>query len=112
MRKNREGSEDTDGRDVAALQAEIDRMSSLSPAQLAEEVMTKGFGQGGPNYGDDMLNEQRYALARTPAEAIAMEFVDGPEDHRGGLVRPSLRCGRRWFGWSRKASSSLSTHPW
>lgn len=39
----------------AALQAEFDRVSALSLVQLASEVMTKGFGPGGPGADDSSV---------------------------------------------------------
>jgi hypothetical protein len=47
------GSKNEDQADSAAVQAEVDRLSSLPLPQLAAEVMTKGFGPDGP--ADDGL---------------------------------------------------------
>lgn len=48
------GNKGNDQDNSAAQEAEIDRLDSLPIPQLASEVMTKGFGPGGP--GEDAQN--------------------------------------------------------
>lgn len=48
------GNKGNDPGASAAVQGEVDRLDSLSLPQLASEVMTKGFGPGGP--GEDAQN--------------------------------------------------------
>ena len=53
---NKETDSPATGQDAGgALPAEFARISSLSLPQLASEVMTKGFGPGGPGANDDAI---------------------------------------------------------
>jgi hypothetical protein len=47
------GHKDDEDAGSAALQTEVDRIDSLSLPALATEVMTKGFGPGGPGSDPD-----------------------------------------------------------
>jgi hypothetical protein len=59
-----------------ALQAELDRLNSLPLAQLAAEVMTKGFGPGGPGADDEDVTVGQANINAGPSAAqIAGEFV-------------------------------------
>jgi hypothetical protein len=61
-----------------ALQVEFDRLNSLPLAQLAAEVMTKGFGPGGPGaHDEDVTVGQANINAGPTAAQIVGEFV-GP----------------------------------
>jgi hypothetical protein len=72
------GKDKAGGSDAAALQAEFDRLSSLSLLQLAEEIMSKTFPQLDPVADGAMSKEGRYQLARASAEDIARGFAAGP----------------------------------
>jgi hypothetical protein len=59
-----------------ALQAEFDRLNVLPLAQLAAEVMTRGFGPGGPGADDDDVTVGQASINAGPtAASIAGEFV-------------------------------------
>jgi hypothetical protein len=65
--------------DLAALQTEVARLESLSLPQLAAQVMTKGFGPGGP--GADPQNQISTGGANINAgpevSDIALAFAPG-----------------------------------
>ncbi len=63
---------------VAALQAEVQRLDSLSLEQLASEVMRKGFGPGGPGADeqDTEMNGLDYALTRKGRDPLARDEVE------------------------------------
>src|SRR5579859_7704904 len=62
---------------VAALQAETERLDALSLPALAAEVMTKGFGPGGPGADDDnAISVQGPNISAGPTIAdLALEFA-------------------------------------
>lgn len=72
------GHKDGDDRG-SALQVEVDRLDALSLPALAAEVMTKGFGPGGP--GADEKNDVTVGGPNIHAGAavsdIAIEFAPG-----------------------------------
>jgi hypothetical protein len=55
--------------DDDALRAEVDRMSALTLPQLAGEVMTKGFGPGGPGADGAWALPNDVAGAFIPADS-------------------------------------------
>jgi hypothetical protein len=59
-----------------ALRAEVERLSALSLQQLASEVMTKGFGTGGPA-ADGPAHLQNVAGAFSPVtSALAARYSE------------------------------------
>jgi hypothetical protein len=76
----------SDGRQAAdaAFRAEVERLEALPMAQLAAEVMVKGFGPGG--YLPDFVRREPYAVATAYVRNIAKMFE--PEGARdAGLYR-------------------------
>jgi hypothetical protein len=75
--KDRQAAKDTDDHMNATLQAELDRLGSLSIEDLAAEVMVKGFGPGGPGQDDDHVTVgQQNANSGPDVYDIAHVFVD------------------------------------
>jgi hypothetical protein len=75
--KDRQAAKDTDEQMNATLQAELDRLGSLSIEDLAAEVMVKGFGPGGPGQDDDHVTVGRQNANSGPdVYDIAHGFVD------------------------------------
>lgn len=64
---------------VAALQAEIERLEGLSLPALAAEVMAKGFGPGAPGADDDnTISVEGPNISAGPTIAdLALEFAPG-----------------------------------
>jgi len=64
----------SDGKQAAnaALRAEVERLEALPMAQLAAEVMVKGFGPGG--YLPDFMRREPYAVAAAHVRNIAKMF--------------------------------------
>lgn len=56
----------------AALHAEVERLAALPLAQLAAEVMARGFGPGG--YLPDFVRREPYAVAAAYIRSIAKMF--------------------------------------
>jgi hypothetical protein len=69
-----------------AAQAEYQRLYALPLADLAAEVMTRGFGPGGPGYDDDRYTVAHESLNRGPTILdISYRFVpDVDVDYRDG----------------------------
>jgi hypothetical protein len=57
---------------IAALHAEVERLEALPMAQLAAEVMVRGFGPGG--YLPDFVRREPYAVAAAYVRNIAKVF--------------------------------------
>ncbi len=65
-----------DGQDeVALMEAEIERVSSLSLPHLASEVMIRGFGPGGPGQPGTPEAPTIQGVPRTSAFTIARAFT-------------------------------------
>jgi len=63
-----------------AMQAEFDRLSALPLIDLAAEVMSKGFGPGGPGADDDAITlGQANVNAGPTAQSISLEFAAARE---------------------------------
>jgi hypothetical protein len=74
----RSGGKEDDQADVAAFRAEIARVSSLPLAQLAAEVMARGFGPdgpGGPGKPGTVEAPAVLPVPRATADRIAAEFT-------------------------------------
>ncbi|HEY6276814.1 MAG TPA: hypothetical protein VIX86_10830 [Streptosporangiaceae bacterium] len=71
-------SNEADQAAIAAMQAETDRVTALPLAQLAAEVMGKGFGPGGPGgpgQPGTLEAPTGNAAPRTTVGTIAMQFT-------------------------------------
>jgi hypothetical protein len=71
------GGQKDDHTGVAAFTAEVARVNSLPLAQLAAEVMARGFGPdgpGGPGKPGTIEAPARLSVPRTTADRIAAEF--------------------------------------
>jgi hypothetical protein len=64
----------SDGREAAnaAFRAEVERLEALPIAQVAAEVMVKGFGPGG--YLPDFVRREPYAVATAHVRNVAEMF--------------------------------------
>jgi hypothetical protein len=72
------GSKNDDQDGVAAMTAEIERVSSLPLRQLAAEVMIRGFGSdgpGGPGKPGTIEAPTMLAVPRTTVTTIAVGFI-------------------------------------
>jgi hypothetical protein len=74
------GHKDDGESGMTALQAEVDRLGSLSLPELAAEVMSKGFAPGCPG-GDESVTVGGPSInAGVTVAALAAEFVSGAAD--------------------------------
>lgn len=132
---HRDDDSDQAADNVAALQAEIDRLDSLSLPALAAEVMAKGFGPGSPGADDDnTISVEGPNISAGPTIAdVALEFTPagntkGADDatrlrlqklvaeglqalEHAGLIRTQMHTAMNGFDFAltRKGRSALQS---
>ena len=74
------GHKDDGQAGTSTLQAEVDRLGSLSLPELAAEVMSKGFGPGCPGADDSVTVGGPNFKAGVTVAALAADFVSGAAD--------------------------------
>jgi hypothetical protein len=80
------GGKESNPDDIAAVTAEIDRISSMPLSRLAAEVMARGFGPGGPGGPGKpgTIEALRITLRTAPAHVSEHEI--------GGAVTPAFNA--------------------
>jgi hypothetical protein len=83
-----------------ALRAEVERLGSLSLQQLAVEVMTKGFGPGGPA-ADGPVHMQNIAGAFSPVTSVLAARAGDEGQRLASIVAEGIQvlehaCLVRW----------------
>jgi hypothetical protein len=74
-----------------ATQAEFERLWALSPADLATEVMVKGFGPDGPGADDDSITLGQANFNSGPtANGISYHFAPDWDSRSPGLTSEDL----------------------
>jgi hypothetical protein len=103
--KDRQDAKDTNGQLNETLQAELDRLGSLSLQDLAAEVMVKGFGPGGPGQDDGHVTVgQQNANSGPDVYDIGHVFVDYSGTYLYGTPSPEEL---QWRGILRLVAEGL-----